>query len=331
MIFFSMKRKMSFFDTHPKPELLLKVNKLHLRHIIKKIKELDTEFVKSPKYKYFCGHTNILFKLIQRMDPSFIWKKTHIRIFLISFIMEQDTDAYHINEQSGFYQSLKNHVRAFDEYLNSDSQPQQWLPFWGQLLIDFNGWKEKENKKLNYEPVESETPEFGNLENTTPPPHRQYANRRNINIPQIHTSIINKAMTITKCVHWDKIVEDITQNIIQNWKYTWTLLEDIVLLFSEINGSRDMVDQIQRNLDADVWKQYIINHENKEHAFKEYFNAVREIFELVGIPDHKDRYLSLNQECNEIISVQSFEYAIPYIFQKIFKECEVLCSSLGEV
>jgi hypothetical protein len=336
-----MIRKMSFFDSHPKPDLLLKKNKSYLSQIIKKIKELDTQFVKSPRYNYFCGHVSIFFKLIQRIEPAFTWKKIHIKMFLLSFIMDQDTEAYNISEQSGFYQSLKNHVHAFNEYLNSNSQPQEWLPHWGQYIYDFDNWcsngknkiggggGDNENEIIQHEDHHQDE-EAENQNAVLSPIHKIEENIRQIQ--NQHIPIINKATCIIQNIYWDRIRHDIKNNTIQNWSYTWTLFEDISTIFSELNPSCvNIQNRIRNDLDNDKWRNYIINHENKEHSFKEYFTTIREIFEYVGIPEHKDRYISLNHECNEIICVQSFEQAIPHIFQLIFRECEILYASLNNL
>ena len=330
----------SFIDDHPNPDLLLKRNKLYLRHISKEIKKFGTDFVKQEKYPYYCGHINIFFKLVERLEPEFQYEKKYIKTFITSFIFIENPEGYDINDCSLFYQSLTNHIYAFKEYLKSDCDIQQWLPLWLQYSIDFENFRENDLKKFNKfmqkktinENISIE--ENNQIDNNDNSSLMLNLQRKIKNIQDEHN--FNKrpsfmdVQTVMKCkefgqnIFWDKIKQDL-KNSIQEWNYTWILLQEILTIFMDIiPENSEYKNRIEQELDMNKWKSYILNHENKEHAFKEYFGNIHETLELFGVSEHRNRYLILNQECNEIISSQSFEKAIPIIFQKIFKEFEIL-------
>ena len=346
----------SFIDDHPKPKLLLKRNKLYLTHILKEIKKFGTDFVKNEKYAYYSGHIKIFFELVQRLNPIFTFEKKYVKTFITSFICVENPEIHQINECSLFYQSLTNHVYAFKEYLKSDGNIHQWLPLWCQYTVDFENFREIDLKKLKQETKQN------SIENNSVKNDRLVNNTfENVNIPfdidenneednNVKSPLIDNLekkiknvqdkqdnmfmdiQTIMKVkefgqnIIWERIREDL-KNSIQEWNYTWILLYEVVSIFTDfIPNNNEYKYTIEQDLDMHKWREYILKHENKELAFKEYFSIIQEKLDLLGIVEHKNRYLVLNQESNEIISTQSFEKAIPIIFQKIFKEFEILVS-----
>lgn len=341
---------MSFFDTHPQPNKLLIKNKKYLESSIAELKIHGTDYVKHENYSSMKAHVNIFFKLIRRIYPSaeFEWKKNHIKIFITSFILYDNINFYNISKQSLFFQSLTNHIQAFNEYLMSNTEPLQWLPLWNQFLVDFEAWKEEDRQLVanslieNYnelrndiiqQPAHVDTDEL--IEKSKPllqkiqeriHKHANDQEKENLNFtPIIHSKeTIKKVEDVIKKVFWEKMKVDL-QKPVAEWEYSWTLFEDLFYMFNDlVPHSNEAKEHIKQELCPQKWKEYIIRHEVKEHAIKEYLTTVHSLLEFLGIPDHRERYHKCINECIEIVSTLSYPEAITSIFKKLFKECETL-------
>ena len=317
---------MSSFNPYSIKELLKK-NKYLLSKTIKNVREKDTDFVKDPKYPEYYRSVCLFFKLVQQLEPSFFWKRDFIRVFFLSILFAKDPEGYDIDPQSLFFQSITNHIHALEIYIDSSSLPLGWIPSWVQYITNYIEWK-----RTNLSPISNSS--FFRKENITQKTIPKNITQLSPNITPISQLIPSQSNIIQNTIEniqWEQIRKDMKNTSIQDWKFTWTLLEDTQILFQEIcKLLGHSTKKIQNDLDAEYWKQYIIQHENKELALKNYFSTIHEIFETIGIPDYKDRYLSLNQVCNEIITRQSFEETIPRIFQMIFTECQALYSNINQ-
>lgn len=310
---------------------LFKKNKYLLSKTIKNVREKDTNFVKDPKYAEYYRSVCQFFKLVQQLEPTFFWKRDFVRVFFLSLLFAKDPENYNIDPQSLFFQSIINHIHALEIYINSSSPPIGWIPCWVQYITHYIEWK-----RTNLSPpIYTSSFLRNNNIQKTPSPNITKSSPSIKPIsplikPASNLSSSNTIENTIENIQWEQIRKDMKDSSIQEWNFTWTLLEDTQILFQEISKSLGYsTNKIQSDLDVEYWKKHIINHENKEFAFKNYFSSIHEIFELIGIPDYRNRYLSLNQACNEIITRQSFEEGIPRIFQMIFAECQVLNSNIN--
>ena len=342
-----------YFDNHPNPMLLLQKNKAYLQRIVNEVRSLGPDFVNNKSYTKIRSHTNVFFRLIGRVVKNFNYKPSDIKIFLSSFVLIDNLEYYNIGEETSFYNSINDHVQIFEEYLRSDVSPEGWLVYWDKYLLDFKRYKHNDkqyliqkeliqkkeklgspkscipmvnnitkniNELLQNKNITKENKNITNEDNNNP------ADKKDIPVEiDIHT--MNEIRDTLQSILWEKIRQDLNKPI-KNWEYTWTLFEDLVTAFCTIvSNNREDSETIRKDLDPENWKRYIIKHEDKEVGFKEYFASVHDVFLFLGVSKHRDRYLRLNQECNQIISKISFEKAIPLIFQKIYNECDILLSN----
>jgi hypothetical protein len=326
----------------------LEIVKKELIAIIDKIEELGSTFPKTKYNKMAKEYLAIMFKSIKAINKHFSWKNKDILILISSFVLWKNVDFYNIDKKSLFYHTLKNHITAFKEFLISQDTTDNWIPIWTEYISDFEVWKEEDRKLVSNSLIEN----YNKLRNDIilQPPNvnvdelidkskpllQKIQDRINKHAteeekekmkftPVIYNpKIIEHVKTITEKVLWDTMKEDLKKPI-SEWNYAWSLFEDLYVMFLDlVPHSEEAKIQIKDELETDKWKDYILKHDVKEHAIKEYLTAVNTTFEMFGVPSHKERYRKCISECIEIISTLSYSEAIPTIFKKLFKECETL-------
>lgn len=256
------------------------------RELVRKLGILDRiGYNKSSEYYTTKRYIREMFKIIQSIVSDFSWNIRDVKVLLTSFSLMKNIEEYDICENSLFYRVLSRHILAFREFLASNDIIEKWLSIWDEYLVEYKLWK------------------GGGVVN----------------------DVIGYIEYPTKKVCWNMMKEELRCSV-SDWKYVWCLFDDIyVVLLDVYSDNKEARMEIGKELCLNKWKKYILDHDVKEHAIKDYLLTLNGIFDLYGVFVHKERYNKCICECIEIISRLSYLEAIPTIFSMLFEECEILC------